>query len=237
MQNSDKALRALTLVSVVVLAISGCGKVSCPKGDADGQLRYSASNPGNGFIDVFAACLEAGANPNSTVATGEEADGWTPLLLTAYGAFGDGSRQSDDSIWNAASLEQTKLLLEHGAKLDAVTPEGANALHLSSAAGRIELAKFLISKGVAVDLKSKAGTTPLFGAVVSGSKELVALLIAKGADVNTVSAEGQTPLDIATILVNDREQAAFRGAKGFDPQGVLDLLKANGARSGAASPN
>ena len=218
-------------------AVESCRSSLCPAEKADRLVRSFTADPGQGLPEVFAACLDAGANPNSTTATGEEADGWTPLLLTAYGAFGDGSRQSDDSIWNAASLEQTKLLLEHGAKLDAVTPEGANALHLSSAAGRIELAKFLISKGVAVDLKSKAGTTPLFGAVVSGSKELVALLIAKGADVNTVSAEGQTPLDIATILVNDREQAAFRGAKGFDPQGVLDLLKAKGARSGAASPN
>jgi ankyrin repeat protein len=134
-------------------------------------------------------------------------------------------------------LEQTKLLLEHGANLNVVTPEGANALHLAAAAGRIELSKFLIAKGIGIDTKSKAGTTPLFGAVVSGSKDLVGELITKGADVNTVGSEGQTPLDLAIILDNDREQSAFRGARNADPKGVLELLKAHGARPGATSSN
>ncbi len=236
MPSSNSAVRASFAVSAILLA-AGCSAVRCPKGDADGSIRFIASDPGKGGDDVFAACLEAGGNPNSTASTGSEPDDWTPLLLTAFGNFNDGSRQPNDSIWNAASLEQAQLLLKHGADLNAVTPEGANALHLAASAGRIELCKFLISKGIAVDAKSKAGTTPLFGAVAAGSTELVGLLLAKGADVNTVSVEGLTPLDIATILVNDREQAAFRGAKGFDPQGVYDLLKAKGAQHGtSASP-
>lgn len=236
MPNSNSTLRTI-LSAAAVFLVTGCGGVHCPKDDADGSIRFIAADPGKGGEDVFAACLDAGANPNSTVATGEEPDGWTPLLLTAYGNFNDGSRQSNDSIWNASSMEQAKLLLEHGADLNAITPEGANALHLAAAAGRIELSRFLISKGIAIDAKSKAGTTPLFGAVVSGSKDLVGDLISKGADVNTVGSEGQTPLDLAIILDNDREQAAFRGARNSDPKGVLELLKANNAHPGTSASN
>lgn len=234
MLDSSKTIVHHFLVIGLLSCFGACSNTACPSEKADRMVRSFTSDPGHGSHDVFAACLEAGGNPNSTASTGSEPDDWTPLLLTAFGNFNDGSRQSNDSLWNAASLEQAQLLLDHGADLNAVTPEGANALHLAASAGRIELCKFLLSKGIAVDVKSKAGTTPLFGAVVAGSTELVGLLLAKGADVNAVSAEGQTPLDIAAILVNDREQAYFRGAKGFDPQGVYDLLKRKGARHGTA---
>jgi ankyrin repeat protein len=234
---SQIGLLAIFAASSIVLA--SCSHSKCPPSEADGQLRFSASRPGIGFIDVFEACLEAGGNPNSTASTGDNMEGWTPLLLSAYGGFGDATRQQNDSIWNAASMEQIKLLLEHGADINAKTPEGENALYLAAVAGRIPLIEFFLSKGLPLNERTFEGTlnertpegkTPLYGSLLYGRKDVVSLLLEKGADPNIISSENQSILDFAVRLADQIEREGIRPTNDYDPPGVVEILKKHGAK-------
>ena len=227
---ANQILLAATMIAGSV-CLSNCSRPLCTPNEADGQLRYSASNPGFGDIDVFAACLEAGGNPNSVVETGDYMNGWTPLLLTAYGGFGDATRQRNDSIWNGASLEQIRLLLEHGADLQARTPEGENAVYLSAVAGRVPLIEFFLSKGLPVDEVTITGKTPLFGSITYGRTDVVELLLKRGANPNHISAERESVLDYAEGILRAAEHSGTVSAPGYEPARVIEILKRNGAKT------
>lgn len=215
----------------LALLISGCGGVRCAPGEADAIVRSFTSDPGKGLPEVFSSCLEAGANPNSTSATGTEPDGWTPILLTAYGNAGDASRQENDSIWNAASLEQARLLLERGADPKAKTPDGENAVYLSAIAGRVSLIDFFLSKGVPVDEVTRSGKTALFGSITYARTDIVELLLKHGANPNHLSSEGESVLDYAEMILRAAEQSGNTSAPGYDPVKVIELLKKHGAKT------
>lgn len=214
-----------------VLVASGCGGVRCAPSEADVIVRSFTSDPGKGLPEVFSSCLEAGANPNSTTSTGTEPDGWTPILLTAYGNAGDASRQENDSIWNAASLEQARLLLERGADLKAMTPDGENVVYLSAIAGRVPLIDFFLSKGVPVDEATRSGKTALFGSITYARTDVVELLLRHGANPNHIDAEGQSVLDYAKRILLAAEQSGTTSAPGYEPARVIEILKKNGAKT------
>ena len=77
----------------------------------------------------------------------EPNDGWknTPLHFAACGGH----------------AEVAKLLLEHGATLDAENVLGAQPLHASAGADTLEVAKWLVEQGVNVNATDENGSTPL----------------------------------------------------------------------------
>jgi ankyrin repeat protein len=92
-----------------------------------------------------------------------------------------------------------RLLVEHGASLDAASESGETLLHLAARHGRVEAARFLIESGLDVNAPTQSGLTPLhyaaqmpdggwvFAGDGSGEVALVELLIEAGADVNAVA--------------------------------------------------
>src|SRR2546428_5871605 len=103
--------------------------------------------------------------------------GQTPLMLAA--AFG--------------SLEATKLLIDAGADVKAVSASGTTALHLC--AGDIRKVRLLVEHGAGINVRSQMGRTPLLvAAYTNGASETVKLLLSKGSDPNTADATGITPL-------------------------------------------
>lgn len=158
-------------------------------------------------------------------------EGWTPLLLTSYGGFGDATHQRNDSIWNVASLEQIRLLLKHGANLHAKTPEGENAVYLSAVAGRIPLIELFLSKGLPVDEVTSSGKTPLLGSITYARTDVVEFLLRHGANPNHIDAEGQSVLDYAMRVLLAAEQSGTTSAPGYEPARVIEILKKNGAKT------
>ena len=90
--------------------------------------------------------------------------GFTPLLFAA--------RHGD--------VEAARLLLEAGAEVDDVAPDGATALVIATFSGHRELPLFLLERGANPNAAG-AGYTALHAAVLTGDEPVVAALLAAGA--------------------------------------------------------
>ena len=128
--------------------------------------------------------LERGANANFR----DSHDGYTPLhaAMRRKGAMID--------------IGIARLLLEHGALVDAQTISGYTALDLiiPDKEKEVKAAELLIEFGANPNGgNTDQNYTPLHKAVYSGVYELVELYLLKGANVNSKNDVGETPLDIA----------------------------------------
>lgn len=92
----------------------------------------------------------------------------TPLLVAAAGGY----------------EESLIILLELGAKIDAIDNNKDNALHYASFYGHSNIAKILVEKDANINAKNKDGRTPLMYAVMAGSLEMVRVLLRLNADPN-----------------------------------------------------
>lgn len=109
----------------------------------------------------------------------------------------------------------TKVLLQHGAHVEAKDAKGLTPLHLSVVYLDEQIATMLLQAGADVDVKAKTGITPLHSAVERGYLEFVELLLRHNANVNCVeSLKLSTPLHMATIHKHFK---------------IIDLLLAHGA--------
>ena len=103
-------------------------------------ILYAAAK---GFTPVVETLLKAGVDPN--VAYGNEL---TALMWAAGYADGAG-------IDDAQSV--AKLLIEHGARLDAVDNRGRTALMIAAETGHVEMVDLLLKRGANRDLRDKSG--------------------------------------------------------------------------------
>ena len=103
----------------------------------------------------------------------------------------------------AGKTETTKLLLEHGAKIDAKTKKGRTALTWASWRGMTDTVKALLAAGANVNTRDQWGSSPLGFAVSRGRTETVAVLLNAGAKTNFHHTEsGQTVLIDAVVRGN-----------------------------------
>jgi Ankyrin repeats (3 copies) len=89
--------------------------------------------------------------------------GSTPLLWASEGRYFD-----DDSV--------LRLLLEHGADIDAQDEDGWTPLYSASVRGAVEVVRLLLEHGADVEVKDNAGKTALQEAAEEGEDEVVELL-------------------------------------------------------------
>jgi len=85
----------------------------------------------------------------------------------------------------AASFDNTeiaKLLLDHGAHIDARDRQGNTALHWAAERGSIAMVRFLIANKAAVDAANRQGITPIMLAADHLQPASVRALIEQGAD-------------------------------------------------------
>ena len=80
------------------------------------------------------------------------------------------------------NLAMAKILLDHGAGVDARDPSGNTALHWAAERGNIAVMKLLIARKAMVDAADKQGITPLMQAIAHSQPRAVRLLIESGAD-------------------------------------------------------
>ena len=80
------------------------------------------------------------------------------------------------------NLAMAKLLLDHGAHVDARDPIGGTALHWAAERGNLEMMRLLIDNKAGIDVQNRQGITPLMSAASHAQPGAVRLLIASGAD-------------------------------------------------------
>jgi ankyrin repeat protein len=138
--------------------------------------------------------LEAGADPNPKVPEGLFRS--SPLKAASFGG----------------RAEMVKLLLHHGAEIDAYNPEGHTALHAAVITQNVECARILLEWGASVEDVARNGRTPLTLAIIHNSHAILKLfvdrrfkegpqvlaVIAEHADAETMSIIGSSlPLKLS----------------------------------------
>lgn len=161
--------------------------------------------------------LARGASAN---AKGKDGD----VLLVIAGYI----NTSPDQEGPPHSFELFKLLLDHGANVNAADGNGNTALISVAAAGDVRAAKLLLAKGARLDARSHDGMTALM-AVASSDVEIVQFLLAKGARINDSDNEGVTPLMSAT-------SSSQEGGDYTSPD-IVKFLLAHGADVNARDKN
>jgi ankyrin repeat protein len=93
--------------------------------------------------------------------------------------------------------EATRLLVERGADLEAVSPTFGDVtpLHSACASGERESARILIDAGADLNVRQQGGFTPLHAAAQKRDEELARLLLARGADPEAATDDGRTARD------------------------------------------
>ena len=118
----------------------------------------------------------------------------TPRLATAR-AF---KSRSTPLHW-ARDAATARLLLEHGAELEARNADGETPLHRAARDGRGAVAKALIEAGAEPNAADHAGQTPLHEASQGGQLEVAKMLLEHGAKVNAKSKFDHTPLHLSVF--------------------------------------
>ncbi len=95
--------------------------------------------------------------------------------------------------------EAARLLLEKGAKVDAVANNAMQVMPLHSAASARSLAaaRLLLEHGAPVNARQHGGWGPIHAAAQNGDGDMVDLLLAHGADTKIANDEGKTPAMVA----------------------------------------
>ena len=191
--------------------------------------------------DVVLALLQAGADPNTPgdIPTRQGVDAAMPLHIAAEGGH----------------VESARLLLDAGARVDALTSTGWQPIHGAAELGRLEVVRLLLDRGAAVDAPLPNGGQPLHLAVVHGRSEVVQLLMERGADVNAADRLGSRPLHcaarcgnaaLASVLLdagaavdaaNEQGMQPLHCAAIFDEAGAAAVLLQRGAAVDAAIPD
>jgi ankyrin repeat protein len=131
-----------------------------------------------GRLKRLQSCLSDAAALNSY-----SQDGFTALHFASY--FGQ--------------PEAARLLIEKGAKVDAVANNATQVMPLHSAASSRNLAaaRVLLEHGAPVNARQQGGWVPIHAAAQNGDREMVDLLLAHGADVDIANHGGRTPAMVA----------------------------------------
>lgn len=99
-------------------------------------------------------------------------------------------------------LENTKLLLEHGADANVKQNDGLAALTIASGGGLVEITRLLLSYGADANAKEDHGITALMVCSQKGHTEIPKLLLSHGAEVNSMRNNGNDSLMIAAVNGN-----------------------------------
>ena len=101
-------------------------------------------------------------------------------------------------LHGARDVDVARVLLDHGADINAQKDGNISLLHLASIHGPPKLVQFLLEHEAAVDARDSYESSSLYFASQYGRLEVVRLLLDHGADPNIEGLSG-TPLQVATM--------------------------------------
>jgi ankyrin repeat protein len=193
-----------TILIIFTLFLSSCG------GDQEKETKFFAGIEA-GDAETVNRFLQDGINPNKknkNALSGQNRVDTRPIIAAV----------------KADKLEIVKILLAHGADINARNYFQETALHYAAKKGNLNMIIYLIDRGAEINVADTAGNTPLTAVLTYGKTigdqnnlNIIKLLIEKGADLNVKTASGETPLIIAIKKCFDKpELPQLLIAKGAD---------------------
>ena len=121
------------------------------------------------------------------------------LLLDAGAEVNAANRRRSMPLhWALHDEAKVRLLLSHGAAVNAKQVDGRTPLYMAASMGNAgSLVKLLLQTGANPSLATANGMTPLMAAAVRGDVEALTGLVDQKADVNTKNGAGETALMFA----------------------------------------
>jgi uncharacterized protein len=137
--------------------------------------------------------------PSRSLTNSFSKDGFTALHFASY--FGQPGA--------------AKLLIENGAKVDAIAtnPTQVMPLHSAASARNFDAARLLLEHGAPVDARQQLGWTPLHAAAQNGDRKMIDLLLKHGADKSLKNDQGKSAAMVAREKGHD-EIASLLEAQG-----------------------
>ncbi|KAK2759133.1 hypothetical protein FQN54_003232 [Arachnomyces sp. PD_36] len=165
----------------------------------------------HGIVSPF---LRAGIDLERT-----DAAGLTPLLVSCASPM----RLESSIRHESAPIE----LINAGANIHTVSPEGSSALHLAAESGLCETLSLLIEKGALVSATNNAGLTPLYYAVkyrgTTDSVRMTKTLLAAGADPLFTGPNGENALHmLAPSLMQFSPAGSYES--NYQSKNILDYF-------------
>ncbi|XP_033017864.1 85/88 kDa calcium-independent phospholipase A2 isoform X2 [Lacerta agilis] len=93
----------------------------------------------------------------------------------------------------ARNADMTRLLIDYGCEVNALSKTGESALHIAARRGRFDCTMVLLTNGAMANVKGADGNTPLHLAMKLDHLEMIKALIVFGADVEVPNDLGETP--------------------------------------------
>lgn len=94
-------------------------------------------------------------------------------------------------------LDLLKLLVRHGANVNAFNSAGENVLHIAARKRKLVAIDFLVDAGASISARDHDGLTPLHVAAHCGYADALIHLVKAGADTDLRSTDDDTALDVA----------------------------------------
>jgi hypothetical protein len=124
-----------------------------------------------------------------------------------------------------------QVLLDAGAKMDALTKSGLSALHIATLHNRSDVLRALVAAGAPLDAKDNTGNTALHHAVSNGRAGMVELLKSLGASETIENHNAVSPFDLEQQKKQGAERdPVYLGHKRERPQ-TMPLSEERGVRA------
>lgn len=142
---------------------------------------------------------------------------------------GTGDRYTPLICAAGKNVSIVRLLISHGADVNAASSKGYSALHVAAAEGIRQIVDILLTHGADVNARDSQGITALDLAAEAGRNAIVHLLIAKGASTAMCDGKGNTALHYAAwagnastveVLLDAGSDLEARNAKGETPLAI-----------------
>ena len=166
------------------------------------EWRSLATARGYGVKDAAPTLASAPAADPLTLLKRAARDGDMSSLERLLGQVSASAVSADrrTALHEAADGQQAsaaRVLLEHGAAVDARDAAGDTPLHLAARRGAAPVIEVLLRAKASPNGADARGGTPLMLAVAADGKAAVELLLQHGADVQSRNAQGLSALDLA----------------------------------------
>jgi ankyrin repeat protein len=213
--------------SLVQLLLKHGAKVNVIGGLHETALMAAAKN---GAVETVRVLLDHGADPNTKtqygttalIAMGTEAA--LDRRLAAEYALTDPDVPAEAkaavkkliAAWPGKDAAIVKMLLAHGAAMDARDTRGDTALTSAAESGNAAVTEALLSAGDKPEQRGRDGLTPLMLAAGHGHADVVTALLRRGASTEATAAGGATACALARLEGFDETARALKAAGAKD---------------------